>query len=73
MMSRRLKWLVMPLILPLCVILPACAHQNPTPVTDGACVVFPRLTFDRLEDTLDTIVQVKAYDARRDAVCGAGK
>lgn len=47
--------------------------QTQTAVTDAACVEFPRMTFDRLNDTVPTIDQVKSYDARRDALCGVGK
>lgn len=64
-------------------ILLSCALQTPTPatsadtaagvVTDTGCVAFARLTFDRLKDTDETIRQIKAYDAARDAVCGGGK
>ena len=76
-----------PLIaLPL-LILAACANQTPTAVIDArsneataaqapptaACVAFARLTFDRLKDTPETIVQIKAYDAARDALCGKGQ
>jgi len=50
----------------------SCEHLTPTPVT-SACTAFPRISFDRLNDTLDTIRQVKAYDAGRDAICGKGK
>lgn len=62
-------------------ILQACATPTqiagtdpaPLPAPDTGCIEFPRLTFDRLNDTLPTIAGIKAYDARRDAVCGAGK
>ena len=66
-------------------ILAGCAHQTPTaarklPVWGAStwsplsgCEAFPRLTFDRLADTLPTIAGVKAYNAKRDAVCGVGK
>ena len=50
----------------------ACAHLTPTAAT-SACTAFPRITFDRLNDTLETIRQVKSYDAGRDAICGKGK
>lgn len=71
------KWLPLyPLVvlvtLSLLFILTACAHQIPTPATDG-CVAFARLSFSRLHDTTETIQQVKAYDAARDAICGKGK
>jgi len=53
--------------------LTACSGiRTQTPVT-SACTAFPRISFDRLNDTLDTIRQVKAYDAARNAVCGVGK
>lgn len=69
----RLGKLTRPLLLPIASLLTACASPRPTVVTDAGCVVFPRLTFDRLKDTDATIAQVKAYDARRDAVCGTGQ
>ena len=73
-MSRKLTW---PLLLCLSMTA-ACARQTPTVVTSVAapadgCVAFKRLTFSRLHDTDETIAGVKQYDARRDAVCGAGK
>lgn len=58
-------------LLTLC-LLAACEHLTPTPVT-SACTAFPRISFDRLNDTEPTIKQVKAYDAGRDALCGKGK
>lgn len=67
--TTRLLWLSV-LLLP---ILADCASQAPIPATDAGCIEFPRLSFDRLADTLPTIAAVKAYDARRDAVCGPGK
>lgn len=51
----------------------SCASRTQIAVTDGGCVEFDRITFDRLKDTTETIAQVKQYDARRDAVCGEGK
>lgn len=41
--------------------------------TDVGCSAFPRLSFDRLYDTLPTIAGIKGYDDKRDAVCGKGK
>jgi hypothetical protein len=73
--SFRLKML---LSLSLSLTLQACATPTPIPVTsappvDLACSEFPRLSFDRLNDTLQTIAQIKAYDAGRDKLCGVGK
>lgn len=63
-------------------ILAACVHPTPivatrtpapvTAMTDTLCAL-PRLTFDRLHDTLPTIAGIKDQDARRNAVCGIGK
>lgn len=57
--------------------LAGCAAQTPTPGISApafsGCIGFDRITFDRLHDTAPTIQQIKAYDAERDAVCGAGK
>ena len=69
---RTLLWFTLPLTLA------ACATPIPIPVTEAppvdlACSEFPRLTFDRLKDTPETIVQIKAYDAGRDKLCGSGK
>lgn len=69
---RTPLWLLLPLILQ------ACALQTPIPVTEAArvdlaCSEFQRMTFDRINDTLPTIAQIKAYDAGRDKLCGAGK
>lgn len=49
--------------------------SNPAPATTpaSACSAFSRISFSRLHDTPETIVQVKAYDAARDALCGKGK
>jgi len=64
------------------VILAACAHRTPTAATEpasapapraSACSAFARISFSRLHDTAETIRQVKAYDAARDALCGVGK
>lgn len=61
-------------------ILTACAHRAPTAATEPAtppsavaCTAFARISFSRLHDTAETIRQVKAYDAARDALCGVGK
>lgn len=67
----------LPRLLPLSGLLTLCliavsGCQTPTPVT-SACTAFPRITFSRLKDTEETIRQVKAYDAGRDAICGKGK
>lgn len=65
------------LIGPLILILTACATPTPIPATNtppaSACAAFARISFDRLKDTDETIRQVKAYDAARDALCGKGK
>ncbi len=64
----------------------ACATQAPiagtSPVwgktafvaapTDVVCSL-PRLTFDRLKDTLPTIAEIRDQNAKRDKLCGAGK
>lgn len=54
-------------------ILAACATPAPTVATSSGCIDFARLTYDRLNDTLPTIAQVKTYDDQRDKLCGAGK
>jgi hypothetical protein len=84
----RLSPLVVMNVIVLSGILTACASPTRTAVTDttihtevkavetpvnAACTAFPRLTFSRLHDTPETIVQVKAYNATRDEVCGKGK
>jgi hypothetical protein len=70
----------MPLTLLLSATLAACAHPTPTAAIDQAaanpppaavCAVFKTISFDRLNDTLPTIQQVKASNARRAALCGA--
>lgn len=67
------------LIGPLLLIPAACASPIQTPAISLssqvpiACTAFSRISFDRLKDTDETIRQVKAYDAARDAVCGKGK
>jgi len=68
--------------------LTACASRTPTAATEPppltaapsapnpsafACAAFGRISFSRLHDTGETIRQVKAYDAARDALCGTGK
>ena len=61
-----------------CVILAACAHPTPTAEIDQAvaspppaavCAVFKTISYDRLNDTLATIQQVKNSNARRAALC----
>ena len=60
--------------------LAACAHPTPTAAIDQAaadppptavCAVFKAISYDRLNDTLPTIQQVKDSNARRAALCGA--
>lgn len=56
--------------------LTSCAHQAPTVATSSPpadCTTFPRISYSRLHDTDQTIVQVKGYLAARDALCGVGK
>jgi hypothetical protein len=64
----------------LLVILAACAHPTPTAAIDQAatnppptavCAVFKTISYDRLNDTLATIQQVKDSNARRSALCAA--
>ena len=84
MPKSRKPWLRPVLLTPLLIAtLTACAAQTPTPGTEAVapakpepatgCAAFARITFDRLKDTDETIRQVKAYDAARDAICGVGK
>lgn len=62
-------------------ILAACGTLRPTVATrpgpalptPSACVAFPRLSYDRLKDTVPTIGEIKSYDAARDVLCGAGR
>lgn len=61
------------ILIPIAAISLSACQSAPTIMTDAGCVTFPRLTFDRLKDTAETIEQVKAYDARRDAICGKGE
>lgn len=42
----------------------------PAPV-NTACTAFGLISFDRLNDTIPTINQVKAYNAAWTALCGA--
>jgi hypothetical protein len=69
-----------PLTLLLSATLAACAHPTPTAAIDQAqanpppaavCAVFKTISFDRLNDTPPTILEVKASNARRAALCGA--
>lgn len=68
----------MPLTLLLSLILTACAHPTPTAGIDRAaanppppavCAVFKIISYDRLNDTLATIQEVKDSNARRAALC----
>jgi len=47
-----------------------CATQTPTPAPDSFCLIDQKIQFDRLDDTLPTIRQVKEHNAAYDAVCG---
>lgn len=63
--------------------LTACGTLSSTPVsptpTQGistaypkvACLVWKTITFDRLKDTTETILEVKAGNVAREAYCGA--
>jgi hypothetical protein len=64
----------------LSVTLAACAHPTPTAAIDQAaanpppaavCAVFKTIRYDRLNDTLATIQQVKDSNARRAVLCAA--
>jgi hypothetical protein len=70
----------MPPMLLLFVILTACAHPTQTAAIDRAaadplptavCAVFKTISYDRLNDTLATIQQVKDSNARRATLCAA--
>lgn len=50
--------------------LAACAHQTPIPATSAACLAFAPIRFSRLKDTPETIVAVKAHNAKWEAMCG---
>lgn len=65
--------LLTPLLLTACATPQPFAPPIPTAETNTACIAFSRMTFDRLNDTLPTIAQIKAYDAARDSLCGNGK
>ncbi len=76
--SPKRPSLAMSLTLVLSVILAACAHPIPTAAIDHAdptpatvCAVFKIITYDRLNDTLATIQQIKDSNARRAALCDA--
>lgn len=52
--------------------LSACAHLTPTPVSDApsaACSTFRLVSFDRLKDTEETIIQIKAHNAAWRCLC----
>lgn len=80
-----MRWARWPLFLLSTWTLAACAHRTPTAALDAprwgqttftanaGCAAFPRLSYDRLADTLPTIAGIKGYDDRRDALCGVGK
>jgi hypothetical protein len=68
-----LLWLSPWLILQACAATPIPTPVTSAPPVDLACSEFPRLTFDRVSDTLPTIAEIKAYDAGRDKLCGVGK
>ena len=54
-------------------ILSAClGAQAPTAATNAGCIEFARINFDRLNDTLPTIEEIRTYDDQRDKLCGAG-
>ena len=73
-MRSRLRMLLLPSLL---ATLAACETPTPTPATEAApvnpCTIFGLITFDRLKDTPQTIVQIKAYNAGYTKLCGAGK
>lgn len=57
----------------LLLILAACVTPTQTAVPDSACLTFKVIQFDRLNDTLETIAQVKEHNAAWRALCPAQK
>lgn len=49
--------------------LTAC-QTTPIPATSAACLAFAPIRFSRLKDTPETIVAVKAHNAKWEAMCG---
>jgi hypothetical protein len=74
LLLRTLCAIALPLILQ------ACGHLIPSRVTEGAaapaaasfCDVAKPIVFSRLHDTAETIEQVKAHNAKGEALCGWG-
>lgn len=65
------------LICGLALSLQACATQTPihaidaAPAVGGACLAFGVMNYDRLNDTLPTIAQIKSHNAAYRNLCAA--
>lgn len=68
-----LQNVILPLMLAGCATEVPIAGISPEKALPTACTDFARITYSRLMDTEDTLIQLKAYDAARDAICGVGK
>ena len=75
MSPKRFRPLML-LSLLLALTLPACAPQIQTRATDvapavgGACLAFGVMNYDRLNDTLPTIEEIKSHNAAYRKLCG---
>lgn len=79
MIYKRPRKLAMMLQLPLLLILTGCVGQTPTAGTDSAaagaasfCQVARIIRFSRLQDTPQTIEQIKEHNAVWHKLCGPG-
>ena len=74
-MFKRHNLRVMLLLVGSLAILTACAGQIQTPATSVGtpgtqCLAFKPIEFDRLRDTIFTIIQIKQYNAAWHKLCG---
>lgn len=75
MSPKRFRPLMLLSLLP-ALTLPACATLPPTRATDvapavgGACLAFGVMNYDRLNDTLPTIAEIKSHNAAYRKLCG---
>lgn len=62
------------LTLPMLVLLAACQTTRTTATTDkAACSIWSNVTYSGSQDSSQTVAEIRALNAKRDAYCGKPK